>query len=599
MRATPISAPSRSASLKLLPLPTVDHAEGNLLDPADVPATGTLMRVPADAGTKDLDVVHIFWVGPRDDEGSDTFKDSLPINSFSAGEELPFKIDLKYVTNNIGQSVEVYYEIIRGGQSLPSEVFEVSVGPALGNLPKPEVTEAPAGSLDPNHALQGVELVIRYDRMAAIDRITPYWRGTPGPGTPNLQPVEGNASGAVRIKIDASAVAANVGKSVELSYDVSRSGAPAKNSDKADLTVESFKPGDLPAAEVSESFDHLLDLNTFSGSATITVRPWRLIAIGQRVWCSALGTGSDGMPFSRILASSAAVNAQQVSAGLSYSLTRTDLDSLQHNSSLRLQLQVTFDGSNNISQAHPFPEKPQLIAARMQDLPAMELPQLSQGILNPMNILGNAIVKVSYPSMQPSDTLVLYYRDSDGKDQPAPSHWSGSPSQIQFLSIPPGLIGQFLGKPLTMHYRVVHADFHSPGGKGSAVTFNVGVLDVSVLRPAIPGEAKAGVLDLGTFSGDANVVLESWFLMAPLQRLWLTAVGTRTDNTTARLELARADSITPEQVGLPLVFTLKRSDLESLKQGSSLSLETSVSFDGRTQQQGAVVFPTSQVTLQR
>lgn len=91
-----------------LPAPVVDHSEGDLLDPAKVPANGTTIRVnyiPMQAG----ETVTVVWAA--DSPFTDTFV--VPANW--NGKEIPFDLAKTYVDANLGKTVQVYYTVVLNG----------------------------------------------------------------------------------------------------------------------------------------------------------------------------------------------------------------------------------------------------------------------------------------------------------------------------------------------------------------------------------------------------------------------------------------------------------------------------------------------------
>ena len=99
----------------------------------------------------------------------------------------------------------------------------------------------------------------------------------------------------------------------------------------------------------------VLDLSTFSGNATVKVTPWPGIAAGQKVWLRCQGKKANGEDHIITLYTSSGVTTGEVSNGLSKSVTRAQLELLGNNTSMTVELKVTFNGSSAESEATAFP----------------------------------------------------------------------------------------------------------------------------------------------------------------------------------------------------------------------------------------------------
>ena len=107
----------------------------------------------------------------------------------------------------------------------------------------------------------------------------------------------------------------------------------------------------------------VLDLTTFEGDALITVAVWPLIAAGQKIWLRCHGTRQDGTPHTIPLRTSSSVSAAEVVNGLSKVLLRLDLELFKHDTPLRIEFKVTFDGSSVEARAVTFPVRTYTVKA--------------------------------------------------------------------------------------------------------------------------------------------------------------------------------------------------------------------------------------------
>ncbi|WP_085647592.1 MULTISPECIES: hypothetical protein [unclassified Pseudomonas] len=90
------------------------------------------------------------------------------------------------------------------------------------DLPAPIVEQTLYDVLNPALVPDEAMIVIKYKDMRPTDRIMPLWLGTAGEGTPELKTIDGDSSGEVKVAVSASAVAANEGETVDVSYRVLR-----------------------------------------------------------------------------------------------------------------------------------------------------------------------------------------------------------------------------------------------------------------------------------------------------------------------------------------------------------------------------------------
>ena len=201
-----------------LPAPQIEGVDENdNLNPADVifQANVTLPYafLPGDT-------VVWRWVGSGE-EGStgDT------INVVVRGE-ISFPVDRKYVDLNNNGVIRLSYSLIRSGQTLRSETLDVTVGKAIGVLPRPEVLEASRhpDQLRPEAATTGATIEVSFLNMSPSDRIMALFSGIPGIGTYE-DTQDGNTSRTLHFDVPREVVGANVlseGRLITVQYFVLR-----------------------------------------------------------------------------------------------------------------------------------------------------------------------------------------------------------------------------------------------------------------------------------------------------------------------------------------------------------------------------------------
>ncbi|WP_411565541.1 hypothetical protein ACLIN3_19410 [Pseudomonas orientalis] len=96
---------------------------------------------------------------------------------------------------------------------------------------------------------------------------------------------------------------------------------------------------------------------------------------------------------------------------------------------------------------------------------------------------------------------------------------------------------------------------------------------------ATPPATQDGILDSGSFAGDADVVMPAWWFALKGQCVWVTATGTRVNGETFSIPVYTAHTLTPDEVAAGLRGVLKRVDLVELKHLSELTLRGKVTLN--------------------
>ncbi|WP_122663896.1 hypothetical protein [Pseudomonas viridiflava] len=189
----------------------------------------------------------------------------------------------------LGQHV---FTVRDGPGGVDSPEWVVTVDSAELDLRPPAVTQAPTGTLNPVDAINGATVVVTY-AMQPTDTIGISWNGQD-----NLVPTQpGSALGSVTFTIPASAVAAVIGKAIQVLYAVVRNGV-AKPSEVLDLTVQTLAHSNLEAPRILQATDGFhLNVGTLTGDADLKVKPWPFIAAGQLISLRFDGTKADGTAY--------------------------------------------------------------------------------------------------------------------------------------------------------------------------------------------------------------------------------------------------------------------------------------------------------------
>ncbi|SEO75916.1 hypothetical protein SAMN03159293_03871, partial [Pseudomonas sp. NFACC39-1] len=335
----------------------IEAGSNDVLDPDRVnPNVGANVSAPY-TGTVPGDIIGLRWRGSRVSAPAD----ERPLNSSSAGAPVPFTVPYRYVIDNLNGTVDVDYYLKRGSEPLRySRVRPLTIGAAM-NLTAPSVKEAggtaPNQQLNPVAGKDNLTVVIPDYGVQPGDQVSVTWAGTAGDGsyTTPVQILPPNRE----ITMPVSVIAYNLGKPVTVTYTVTR-GSESPPSDSLNLAVQAMPVASLTIPLIRQAaqggIGTELDLNKFTGHASVSVAPWPLIAAGQRVWLKCEGTAaSNGSNFTITLYAGSEVSSSQVTGGLSRPLLRSELERLRDGSALKIVLLVAFNGTNNQSEAITFP----------------------------------------------------------------------------------------------------------------------------------------------------------------------------------------------------------------------------------------------------
>lgn len=345
-----------------LPAPDVEEAKDGVIDPTLVYTQAHVLVKPVNWMKGDTLTYH--WIGIS---AFSSTKGSVPITLLSIDKTARFRVDVQYVSANIGYTVTVRYTVLHAetGKYSYSAPFEVMVGIPVGHLPAPTVLQAPNGLLNPMDALNGVDIECSYLSMdEELDTLALKWRGTPGAGTSEDLEQPAEPSDIVTFHLPASFVGANIRRSVDVNYDVQRYGLWTP-SETLPLNILDFQDpeNDLPTPQVPQADNTVLDLMEFAGDARVLVNIWPFIAKGQRTWVYVEGETSTGSYRIDVLKDHQ-ISDQQVAGGLDEPLLRSELLKLRHSSPADVKCKVIFDNSTEETAAIEFPALPLTIRTR-------------------------------------------------------------------------------------------------------------------------------------------------------------------------------------------------------------------------------------------
>ncbi|SFY27770.1 40-residue YVTN family beta-propeller repeat-containing protein [Pseudomonas sp. NFACC49-2] len=366
---------------------------------------------------------------------------------------------------------------------------------AAQNLLPPSVKEANGPILNPVQAKDALHIVVPANAaLLPDDKLKVTWTGAAGtPAGGSHTSGEWPVRDGWEVPIPNSVVAFNLGKAVTVTYTVIQNGVESPPSDTFTLNVQAMPVASLPMPLIPEAaqggIGTELDLNTFTGHARVTVAPWPLIAVDQRVWLKCEGTTSDGSDYTIPLYIGSEVTSGQVAGGLSTTLSRSELEKLRDGSELKVVLLVTFNRTNNQSEAVTFPLRIYTLRTLAETLHSPSVEGVSEGgVLDPSQ--AQVWTRVPGDALLVDDKVVVIWTDKNGAvaeyRSPAKPYTSGdiSNNYLRFL-IPSADIQRFVGTDV----RVTYLRDRNGNITGPSLAFNMSVgVPVPVAFPSFTNE---------------------------------------------------------------------------------------------------------------
>jgi len=333
-----------------LPPPGIEGHDDTSIDPGDFP-DGTRVRVPGYPGIALGDQVLLYASGRL----------GLPLLIRSAqvdqrmidSGQIDFVLEQSWWQDNLNAQVSLAYQYARLGSALSSEVLRLDVRPAW----KPEApvvvdAEAEDGGV-PNRGfilaqdlVAGGEVRVVADPevdLGTAERIEVRWKGfgTTGYYTTAVP----MASSPLRFAIPSSAVPANMGKRLDVDYQVKLPGQPLATSKAYDLRVIPIAKNNFRTLKCALAPEGKLRLANVPDSGVEFELPrWVFMAAGQRVTIQA--TRSGAAP--EYLLNAFPVRADQVTAGgVLASLSRAYLVGAGVGARLTVSVDVSFDDGSS------------------------------------------------------------------------------------------------------------------------------------------------------------------------------------------------------------------------------------------------------------
>ncbi|MCU0122326.1 Ig-like domain-containing protein [Pseudomonas sp. B2M1-30] len=572
-----------------LEAPLVKQAVNGILVIEDLKKENVIVQIIIDSTNFKLgDTVTMTWIGIPFSGPPLTRKESKQVESVP--HIMEFEVPYDEVRAIAMGTADVAYVLTTQDATLSSKRRFVQVIGDPSQLPEPVILELMGDTLEPHHDVASV--VVRYPGIQSGDFVVCHWRGTTVSGTPYLHEeshtVTGNEADAGQIGFyvkNEHIVVLNGGR-LDVSYSVSnddRAVYAVSESERLLAKVQAIS-ATLPSPKVEEAPDDVLDPDRMFDFVHVLVR-YPGTAKGDILryyWQGPLGSTSDEVPITLPIVGQPVrfrVSEDHVipnigrQVNVRYSLWRAATQRYDYSATLNL-----------------------LIGEPIGDLPPPAVIQAPDDVLDPMDALSGVDVEVSYPSMKEAlDTLTLKWLgtpNGTSEDMELPADASGTVT----FHVDPALVGPNIGRWLTVSYEVERYSFSTPSDARNVFVSTFNDPENQLPRPEVP-QAKDSVLDLMTFTGNANAQVARWPYIALKQRLWLRLEGRTETGSTHLIKLLDGVEITAAQVASGLDEILLRSELMKLGHRSPATVIGAIAFDGSSQQDTALELPRLQLEI--
>ncbi|AVE04889.1 hypothetical protein CYL20_10190 [Pseudomonas palleroniana] len=472
---------------------------------------------------------------------------------------------------------------------LPRNALEVQlrrtaaliVDPGLENLPPPHLRQSVSYNdewcLNPELTQQGGDVNASNLDTYADDQVCFYASGAGyGPQSLGCVTIE-NDGDQPTVKLSPCIVACFFNKPLTLTYTVqfpNNEGFQSSPERVINVLVPQFA-----RADVEEATNGVVDLNTFSRAATAIVPVWAYAECSNRCWMWISGEREDGSAYRFDILSAVPVSDAWKDRGVDVLIPRNELQKLADCSDFELHFAVTFCDAVNFADAHEFP--PHVFTIEQEPMTLLP-PSVTEAVgsdLTAYNARNGVQVEVDFVGNSPKCSISVCWTKPDGTCWPLASK-PGSTEGAVIFSLPSEAVISGMGQTVPITYTVTTA---CKVQTSSPLNLNISLpvrLETPNVLEATPPQTQNAVLDLRTFTGNANSLEDTmWFLRAG-QKCWLRVTGTDKNGNPYPFDVYSARTITTEETTTGVASPLLRADLNNVMDGSAMTLTFEVATDG-------------------
>ncbi|MBD8708156.1 hypothetical protein IFT47_16090 [Pseudomonas sp. CFBP 13711] len=557
-----------------LPAPIVPLApDGVLLEPNRADPDGLLVEVTYPSMSVDDTIALIF-------NGEDT----LVPQKGNVELKVTFLVPKEYVAKTVGKTVQVSYSVAGNTGAVRSQTLDLDVRLIpVGQLTAPQIVQAVGGVLDVGGLQTAADIFINAWPLIALKQKT--WMQLQGFGNLNLPVWQGYEIGSTgaqvatvqRKDLQNLTDGSQLNLVLEVLFD---DGLPLQPFPIRTYQIKTAPEYALGALELVGATGDVIELGVVSGDP-VTVHTHAYIGqtAGDRLLLSWAGVAANGTPIT--YSHEYTVLAGGETGEVRFEVPRANLESLG-GGTLQLSYQIIKVGGG--IQNSPITTY-SVTVATLNLPPLAVLGDTPEG-LAPMRVINGATVQIIYPNPLPSDVIALLW---NGKNDAV--DWQNGAATITFI-VPPSEIGLVVGKTIDVQYAVRRGTTWSTS---PALRLNVLPLmegDFKMPKVTQATDGTLGVLDLSTFTGDAEIIIEPWPFIKEGQRVWLDMTG-----GTAPLPILDKHQVAPGEDTSGISSSISRASLELFSDIATIEFPAKVQLDGSDSLNGANDFPLLKLQL--
>ena len=504
---------------------------------------------------------------------------------------LPLKIPYAEVRAIAMGSADVSHVLTKknGDPPLSSKRAFASVVGDVYAYPAPVLREVMGEILEPDTPMATVD--VSYPGIADGDFIELIWEGTRSNGTPYIHgethTVSENdeASKLVTLYLFEEHISILANGRLDLWYRVSNDQAAVYGVNESEhrlIKVQAISPT-LPPPIVPEAENDVLDPSKIFDKATVLVDYSGTLKgdILTYYW-----TGPN--PFA---STSSWLPITTLSAGKPVSF-RVDARFVTGNIGQYVKVRYTLKhaatGAYSYSGTLDL-----LIGYLVGELPPPHVIQAPDARLDPLDAVDGVDIQVGYESMDPAlDTVILKWLGTPGPGTSEDQEQPGDQSGEVLFHLDASFVGANINRMVSVGYGVERYGFVTPSESLALAIGNFSDPDTQLPHPQVTqANADRQVLNLATFSGNAEATLSKWPFSAVGQKVWLRLEGQTENATPHPIVLLAGAAISEGQASSGLREPVLRNELEKLGHDTPLELICKVSFSGEGDEAFAIEFP--------
>lgn len=226
-----------------------------------------------------------------------------------------------------------------------------------------------------------------------------------------------------------------------------------------------------------------------------------------------------------------------------------------------------------------------VIAAALA-LPLPVVVESANGQVAPMRVLNGANVQISYPGALATDAVALLWN----KKTDAVS-WQNGAETLTF-TVPPAEIAPVIGKTIEVQYAVQRGTTWSTSPVLILTVLPLMEGDFKMPKVTHATDGSLGLLDLSTFEGDTEIVIEPWPFIKEGQTVWLDMVS-----EVETLSILTAHPVTAPEAIIGIKRPIYREKLDLIPDMGTITFPGKMQFDESSSTVGASSFPLLKLNL--